>query len=277
MSAASAAATSLRDEGGRPQARLGAVLLEVVQGDEADLWEVCFQADDTENRFMTRLADRAWELLADGLSPQEIVQRLAPRSRDDALHLARRLPLLDERPASDRGAAMARLAARVGMRRHGLAFTPTGSVGDDLTHCGHDTPPPTMTFPGDGCAVAYTAGYFRDRDHFSFVGHGEPPRPHPLSGTGYWSHFAAPDAVAALGGPEAYVAAYAASGPDRDRLFREAFEGERQEVARKPRKAVVGKHTERVVEPPVARAVTEPDEPPERDETPPCGQRSLFS
>lgn len=86
-----------------------------------------------------------------------------------------------------------------------------------------------------------------------------------------------PDAVAALGGPEAYAAAYAAAGPGRDELFREAFEGSRPEATRKPRR-VVGKHTARAAD--EAKPVIEPesgDETPGRDEMPPGGQRSLFS
>ena len=237
------------------------------------------QLDFTNTSNPQSAADRAWVLLADGLTPQQVIETLAPQTRDDALRLARRLPLLDERPAGDRGAAMARLATRVGMKRFGLTFTPSGTV-TEAAGKGHVTPPPTRSFPGDGCTVTYTAGYFRDKDHFSFVGHGDPPQPHPLSETGHWSHFALPDAVAALGGPEAYVEAYVAAGPERDKVFHAAFEGERPEVTRKPRKPVVGKHTGRVVEPPVARAATKPDEPQEQDETPPGGpggQRSLFS
>ncbi len=222
---------------------------------------------------MTALADRATQMLADGHGPRQVIDQLAPQTRAEALHLARRLPLLDERPAGDRGAAAARLATRIGLKRYGLAFTPTGSVGDDLTYRGHTTPPPTSTFPGDGCTVAYTRGYFRDKDNFSFVGPGEPPQPHPLSGTAYWNHFAASDAVTALGGPKAYVAAYTAAGPGRDSLFREAFEGSRPEPTRKPRR-VMGTHTAKVVEPPAARSV--PESGPE-DETPPGRQRSLFS
>ena len=223
-------------------------------------------------------ADRAWELLADGLTPQAIIRRLTPATKPEAIHAARRLPLLAERPVGDRGAAMARIAARIGMKRFGLSFAPDGRVVDRRDYDAPVVNPDTRELAGEGCTVTYTARYGAGRDHFQFLGapSGEPdewgiiPRESiPLSGTGHWSHFAPTDAVAALGGPEAYLAAYVAAGPERDRLFREAFEGERLEVVKKPRKPVVGRHTERMVEPPVA--------PEKEPEEPPGGQRSLFS
>ena len=230
-------------------------------------------------------ADRAWGLLTDGLTPQQAIARLTPTSKPDAIHQARRLPLLAERPAADRGAAMARIAARIGMKRFGLSFSPDGRVVDRRDYDAPVANPDTSELAGEGCTVTYTARYGAGRDHFQFLGAptGEPDRfgfvprePIPFSGTGYWSHFAPTDAVAALGGPEAYLAAYVAAGPERDRLFREAFEGERPEVVKKPRKPVVGRHTERMVEPPVAPEKEREDESPGQ-EPPSGGQRSLFS
>jgi hypothetical protein len=47
-------------------------------------------------------------------------------------------------------------------------------------------------------------------DHYSFVSPHDPPRPHALSESGRWSHFASYDAVEASGGPRASAAQYAA-------------------------------------------------------------------
>lgn len=46
-------------------------------------------------------------------------------------------------------------------------------------------------------------------DHFAFRSVEEPAKPHPLSMTGYLSHFAEPVTVEYFGGAEGYVAAFA--------------------------------------------------------------------
>lgn len=211
---------------------------------------------------MSALAARATEMLAEGITPQAIIARLTPPTKAEAVHAARRLPLLAERPDDDRGAAIARLATRIGMRQHRIFFTPDGRVADDPAFNRPHPNPKTRELEGDGCSVTYTARYSTDRDHFQLLGpsSGEPnqwctPRaPIPLSETGYWSHFAEPDAVIAMGGPVAYLAALQAAGRDGQKAFEQSFTGERAEVlkARKPAGPVVGKHTAMVSEPEVA-------------------------
>ena len=224
-------------------------------------------------------ADRAWELLADGLTPQAIIHQLTPTTKSEAIHLARRIPLLAERPDGDRGAAMVRLATRIGMRRFHLFFTPDGRVADDPAYIRPHPSPAKRELPGDGCTVEYTRRYFPDKDHFQFVGtpSGEadkwgvvPRQPIPLSGTGYWSHFAEPDAVTALGGPEAFLAALTAVGRDGAKAFEEAFVGKLPEPGRGRRALpVVGEHTAKVVTPvPPVNMLEEP---------PSSGQPDLFS
>ena len=222
-------------------------------------------------------ADRAWELLAEGLTPQQVVQRLTPATRPEAVALARRLPLLHERP-DDRGAALARLAARAGMRRFRLFFAPDGRVADDRTPAGPVVNPAVRVLPADGGTAEYTVGYIPDRDHFQLLGRpaGEPgpfgcvPRqPLAVSGTGYWSHFADRDAVVAAGGPEAYLAGLQAAGPDGWKAFEAGFtwaEPGRPAHKPKPLRPVVGEHTARVVPPPPAPSPAagrdEPEAPP---------------
>ncbi len=220
-------------------------------------------------------ADRAWELLADGLTPQQIIARLTPATKAEAIQAARRLPLLAERPDADRGAAIARIAARIGMRRFHLFFTPDGRVADRPAYNAPSPHPAERTLPGDGCAVTYTARYYGDKDHFQFTGEptGEPDkwgvvcrRPIPFSGSGYWSLFADPDAVMALGGPEAYLAAVTAAGMVGKEEFERAFSGREPEPVRKPRRPVVGEHTAKVAEPvretPRPPVIEPPDEEP---------------
>jgi hypothetical protein len=44
--------------------------------------------------------------------------------------------------------------------------------------------------------------------HMEFLSPAQPPRPIPISATGYRSHFCTPEAVAQLGTPQAYAATY---------------------------------------------------------------------
>lgn len=231
-----------------------------------------------------RAVDHAWELLAEGLTPQEVVTQLTPPTKPEAVALARRLPLLHERPDADRGAACVRLAARAGMRRFRLAFAPDGRVADDPAYNRPRADPAPVVLPAAGCTVEYVARYFPDRDHFQFLGPpaGDPdkdsvtPRqPIPLSGTGHWSHFAHPDAVRAMGGPAAYIAALLADGPAGAKALTAAFEfdgtpPESKPKPRRPPQPVVGEHTARLV-PPAAPA-PEPTPAPPGPEAPPRGR-----
>src|SRR5262249_55159837 len=103
-------------------------------------------------------------------------------------------------------------------------------------------------------------------------------KPHALSETGWLSHFASHDAVQALGGPEAYAAAYAeAVLAERDHEFEAVFNGPRPAAGPRrqkpatiitvkvPGREVVGEHT--------AQAAVEEKSP--REDVKPA-QPSLF-
>jgi hypothetical protein len=99
--------------------------------------------------------------------------------------------------------------------------------------------------------------------------------PHALSETGWYSHHTSHDAVAAVGGPEAYAALFAeAVLAERDHEFEATFHGPRPDAAprrRKPMKIitgggadaassgeVLGEHTARVAAEERAEAVAPP-------------------
>jgi hypothetical protein len=68
----------------------------------------------------------------------------------------------------------------------------------------------TIEAEGLPVRVRYRPGYLKamGRGHMEFLSTAQPPRPIPISATGYRSHFCAPEAVAQLGTPEAYARAY---------------------------------------------------------------------
>jgi hypothetical protein len=67
----------------------------------------------------------------------------------------------------------------------------------------------TITLRGEAVDVEYTPEYFPGRDHFAYLSPHEPRQPHPLSETGYRSHFTNGADVQAAGGPEAFALRYA--------------------------------------------------------------------
>jgi hypothetical protein len=68
----------------------------------------------------------------------------------------------------------------------------------------------TIEAEGVPVRVRYCPHYFATMGlaHMEFRSASEPPKPIPISATGYRSHFCAPEAVAQLGTPEAYATAY---------------------------------------------------------------------
>jgi hypothetical protein len=68
----------------------------------------------------------------------------------------------------------------------------------------------TIEAEGLPVRVRYRPGSFEAMGlaHMEFMSMAQPPKPIPISNTGYRSHFCAPEAVAQLGTPEAYARAY---------------------------------------------------------------------
>lgn len=86
----------------------------------------------------------------------------------------------------------------------------------------------TVEVGGERVAVEYTRDYFAlsSTDHFQFRSPADPPRPLPISPSGYLSHFAPGEQVDALGGPEAFARRYAEEVlAGRGEGFRDALEG----------------------------------------------------
>ncbi len=82
--------------------------------------------------------------------------------------------------------------------------------------------------------VVYTPDYFPGRAHFAFTSPHSPPRPHPVSETGYRSHFTTRAEVEKAGGAEAFAALYA-----------EQIAKEKEPKPRKPRPKPAAKALER--------------------------------
>jgi hypothetical protein len=67
----------------------------------------------------------------------------------------------------------------------------------------------SITIRGEAVTVEYTPEYLGGSDHFAYLSPHEPRKPHPLSETGYRSHFTKRAEVEAAGGPEVYALLYA--------------------------------------------------------------------
>jgi hypothetical protein len=169
----------------------------------------------TPEQTLEHIQDR----LSQGAGPALIIEELLPRSRDAALSWARRLAGWEEnQPAYPAQViALARLVSLRAMREYDLMLREDGRV-VDRPRAGSKpwkTPKPALTFRldvgGEEVCVAYTPGYFSNSgtDNFYFVSPHEPPQPHFLSETGFWSQFVLHDAVKAAGGPQAYAAQFA--------------------------------------------------------------------
>jgi hypothetical protein len=232
--------------------------------------------------------DRIETLLSRGTLPARLIAGMLPRSRDEAIGWARRLPGWDEQRDRypDQTVAIARIISRQAMRTFHLTLSDDGRV-IERPDAGGRRPPPAppqqfrLALGDEEISVAYTPGYFPNAgtDHFSFESPHEPPLPHALSGTGYWSHFAWHDAVEAAGGPRVYAAQYAeARLRGEENAFSAGFEGALPESKRPRRQkaslsaslpgspTVLGEHTAQVI------AESEPDPLPK----PPAHQRRLF-
>ena len=169
-----------------------------------------------------------------------LVAQLLPATPDEAAALARRLPVLDEHAAEagPRAAGLARLVTRHGMQRFGLTLSTDGRVVREGRH--HVPLRPTAAFAQGEVTVVYTAAVYPGRDHFQFTGPAvagsDVPAPIPFSGSAWWSHLAPADAVAALGGPAAYAARYAAAkGAGQAAAFEAALDGPAAVPQRRPR------------------------------------------
>jgi hypothetical protein len=174
--------------------------------------------------------------LDQGAAPTDIIEQLTPRSRDAGAALARRLPLWDEYRGeySDQVIAIARVLSLRAMGRFGLAFDNGVRLVTSTKERGGSKPRarPSWRFSvplsGESIDVVYTPDYFPDRamDLFSFVSPHDPPQPHALSPTGYWSQFVPRDAVDACGGPERYATFLATARlAGSDATFASLFEG----------------------------------------------------
>jgi hypothetical protein len=190
------------------------------------------------------ILDQIQARLNEGTSPAQVIAELLPRTRAEAVGWGRRLPAWDEYRGQYPGqtVAVARLVSRQALRAFRLILTEYGQVIDKPGEQGrHRTPEPSLRFRlalGDEeVCVAYTPDYFPqdDRSDFYFTSLHESSQPHPLSGSGYWTHFASQDAVEACGGPQAYAAQLAAARlRGEEKSFDAAFEGKPPEYRKQP-------------------------------------------
>ena len=214
-----------------------------------------------------------------GETPEAVIASLVPATLHEAEAWGRRLPLWQEfLPAfGTQVVAVARVVTKRGLRLHRRTLDAEGRLVPGTPWHIPSEPPAgepvtfTMDVGGQTVSVTYTPGYFRDADHFQFTGPGNPPEPTPLSGTGHYSHFAAGDAVAALGGRLGYARAFVDAGEEREKLFKAVFEGELP-TAEKP---VRGRHTAKAAEK-TPRPVPPPAPPPGRPAEEPGGTPDLF-
>jgi hypothetical protein len=195
---------------------------------------------------LRHIADR----LAQGANPADLISELLPKTTHDVLTWARHLSLWEAYPqAGQRAIAVARIVSRRVMRQDGLIFDDEGRVVDGLALAKAMTAVKRanrhfkLPIGGAPVSVDYTEGYCPKarQNLFSFIGEprqraqGETPgpmnqyKPHALSETGWLSHYAAHDAVQALGGPEAYARQFAQEVLEaRDHEFEAVFIGPKE-------------------------------------------------
>lgn len=153
-----------------------------------------------------------------------------PSRESDACWWVRRLPLFCEH-SDPQVAGVARVVAARAMRRHGLSLEPDGKVTSGKAE------PVETPLPCEGASVIYTTNPASGYDHYQFAGD-----PIPFTGGGFYSHFAPSDAVGAMGGPEAYLAALIeALRAGAVKQFSEAFTEPYPEVGRRKVKKAEGK------------------------------------
>ncbi len=188
--------------------------------------------------------------------PLAVIEQLMPKTLPEAFTWIRMRPVWDEYRGQypDQVLGVAAVISRRAMKVYGLRFAEDGTVrGRD----GKQTRRFTMDVRGEAVNVEYVRNYFPGTDHLYFTS--PEPGPHPLSNTGYFSHFCLPEAVEACGGPEAYAARYSVERlAGREKEFVVAFEGKWPEVKRKKPKPVE-REVER--EPEVEAVESEPPKP----------------
>jgi hypothetical protein len=178
--------------------------------------------------------DRIRQRLERQHDPLAVIEELSPRTLTEALRWARLRPVWDEYRGlyPEQVIGVAAVLGRRAMREFGLTQGGDGRVRHARPEGrAWQTPGPSLRFEmavaGQPVRVEYTQDYFpTGTDHFAFVSPHAPARPHPLSESGYRSHFALPEAVEACGGPEGYAARFAeARLAGREKEFEAAFEG----------------------------------------------------
>jgi hypothetical protein len=215
---------------------------------------------------------RIQERLSNGHALKEVIEDFQPHNSADAAIWCRRLPAWDEYRGqySPQVVSVARIISLRAMRTHGLMLSEDGRAVKKPSYIATPwlTPEPSLTFcltiRGEQLRVEYTPDYFPTggQDNFYFVSAQGAPQPHCLSSTGYLSHLAPHDAVAACGGPEAYAALYAEAVLRGDvKEFETLFVGKWPET-KTPRRSktsrqttspvaeqlpVVGEHTAQVI------------------------------
>jgi len=196
---------------------------------------------------LSDLLSRIQAHLAEGMNPIGIIEELAPRSSAEATAFGRRLPLWEEYAGqfSPQVVGIARVLSRRGLRQFGLGLSPEGHVVETSPKQKGRVPPIggasrhfQFQVGNETVNVEYFPDYFPNSEQslVTFCGLGEPPRPHALSPTGYWSHFTSRDAVDACGGAEAYAAMLAQAMLRGQQNFDAVFHGKEPETTSKRRK-----------------------------------------
>lgn len=186
-----------------------------------------FSQEETLRHIQERLDQQA--------APAVIAEEMMPRTRDGALSWGRRLAVWDEygREYPAQVVALARIISQRAMREQGLTLRKDGRVVKQPAEGkGWKTPRPAASFTlpigGEDVRVEYTPHYFPNDNTalLYIVSPYDPPQPHALSDTGYFSRFVPHDAVQACGGPRAYTALLAeAIVRAEEQSFTETFEG----------------------------------------------------
>ncbi len=194
-------------------------------------------------------------------APLTVIEEHQPRSADETLTWARRRALWDDYHGqfSDQVIAIATVLSRRAMRQLGLWFAEDGRLREarpePLGQRPHEPADSfTLTVQNVPVRIEYSTDYFplAGLDHFTYRSLDDPPKPHPLSETGYRSQFVPAEIVAACGGPRAYAAQYAdakARGQEAD--FLSAFEGTKPANKQGRRARNSGRNAEAATPPPV--------------------------
>lgn len=179
--------------------------------------------------------------------PLKAIAALKPQTTPQATAWVRFRPCWEEYSAEfpAQVVALASVVSKITLKEHGLSFREDGRVGKSSTEGKHQpTPEPcslfTIQLDGKAANVEYTKDYFpySAMDHLAFRSPFVPAEPHPLSTTGYLSHFCSSEAVEACGGPEGYARLYAeARLAGREKEFEAAFVGRWPELKRGKKKA----------------------------------------